>query len=77
MRGGHTAELHQLQQGKYLCMVQGQGVLPGRRLRPSDKIKAMERAMEFGDRIPIGILYREERPDYHEMNRILAGGNPS
>lgn len=43
---------------------------------PSDKIKAMERAMEFGDRIQIGILYREEHPDYHEMNRILAGREP-
>lgn len=27
---------------------------------PSNKIKAMEKAMEWGDKIPIGILYRDE-----------------
>lgn len=42
----------------------------------ADKAGAMIKAMEFGARIPIGILYREDRPDYHEMNKILAGKEP-
>ncbi len=42
----------------------------------SDKAGAMLKAMEFGARIPIGILYREDRPDYHEMNKILADKEP-
>ncbi|HHT87427.1 MAG TPA: 2-oxoacid:ferredoxin oxidoreductase subunit beta [Clostridiales bacterium] len=43
---------------------------------PSDRTQAMIRAMEFGDRIPIGVFFREDRPDYHEMNNILAGKEP-
>lgn len=43
---------------------------------PTDKANAIKRAMEFGDRIPIGILYREDRPDYHEMSKVLAGKEP-
>lgn len=31
---------------------------------PTDKIKAFERAQEFGDSIPLGILYKEERPTF-------------
>lgn len=30
---------------------------------------AMQRAEEFGDRIPIGIFYRVERPVYHDFHR--------
>lgn len=43
---------------------------------PTDKAKAMIKAMEFGDSIPIGILYREEGPDYHDINPVLAGKEP-
>ena len=43
---------------------------------PTDRAKAILRSMEFGDHIPIGILYREDRPDYHEMNKVLAGKEP-
>jgi 2-oxoglutarate ferredoxin oxidoreductase subunit beta len=32
----------------------------------TDYEKAMEKAMEWGDRIPIGILYNKERPTYHD-----------
>jgi 2-oxoglutarate ferredoxin oxidoreductase subunit beta len=42
----------------------------------SDRAQAMIRAMEFGDRIPLGILYRKDGPDYHEMNKVLAGRKP-
>jgi len=32
----------------------------------SDKGKALEKAFEWGDHIPIGIFYREERPTYRD-----------
>lgn len=31
---------------------------------PRDKANALVKAMEWGDRIPIGIIYREEKPSY-------------
>lgn len=30
----------------------------------TDKAKALEKALEWGDKIPIGLLYKEERPTY-------------
>jgi len=41
-----------------------------------DRIAAMEKAMEFGDRIPIGVIYREEKPTFHQKNSVLRGGVP-
>lgn len=32
----------------------------------TDRKKALEKALEWGDRIPIGILYNKERPTYHD-----------
>lgn len=43
---------------------------------PSDKAQALIRSMEFGDKIPIGILYRNNRPDYHQLHKVLAGKEP-
>ena len=40
---------------------------------PSDRAEAMKQAMEFGDRIPLGVLYREEKPTYHDRNPALRG----
>ncbi|HML49667.1 MAG TPA: thiamine pyrophosphate-dependent enzyme [Clostridia bacterium] len=40
----------------------------------SNRAHAMERAMEFGDRIPIGVLYEKEQPTYHEKHRALQTG---
>ncbi len=34
---------------------------------PSDKTAAFTRAQEWGDRIPIGLIYRKERPVYEEQ----------
>ncbi len=31
-----------------------------------DRNKALEKALEWGDRIPIGIFYNKERPTYHD-----------
>ena len=43
---------------------------------PSDKAQALIRSMEFGDKIPIGILYRNNSPDYHQLHKVLAGKEP-
>jgi 2-oxoglutarate ferredoxin oxidoreductase subunit beta len=42
----------------------------------SDKISAMQKAMEFGDKIPIGILYQEQKKTYHQKNTVLKDGIP-
>lgn len=39
-----------------------------------DRMGAMRRAKEFGDRIPIGVLFEEERPTFHEKNSSLKEG---
>ncbi|NLZ82249.1 MAG: hypothetical protein GX915_01125 [Clostridiales bacterium] len=31
---------------------------------------------EFGDTIPIGVLYQEEAPNFHQRNPILSKGSP-
>jgi 2-oxoglutarate ferredoxin oxidoreductase subunit beta len=41
---------------------------------PADRLKAFERALEFGDRIPTGVLYTNERATYEETVPTLAGG---
>ena len=33
---------------------------------PSDRQKALEKSFEWGDRIPIGVFYKEERPIYRD-----------
>ncbi|NLX70653.1 MAG: 2-oxoacid ferredoxin oxidoreductase [Clostridiales bacterium] len=43
---------------------------------PTDRIKAMEKAMEWGDRIPIGVIYREEKPAYCDKIGFLKEGPP-
>lgn len=41
---------------------------------PADWSAAMHKAMEFGDRIPTGVLYREEKPDFAARYPFLAVG---
>jgi len=41
-----------------------------------DKIAAMTRAMEFGEKIPLGVLYHEEKCTYHQKNTVLQQGTP-
>jgi 2-oxoglutarate ferredoxin oxidoreductase subunit beta len=41
---------------------------------PSNKITALEKAMEWGDRIPTGILYRQQRPTFEEQYPVLSRG---
>lgn len=37
---------------------------------------AMERAMEWGDKIPVGVFYKNERPIYDDFDPVLKKGNP-
>lgn len=41
---------------------------------PADKAAAFARALEFGDKIPLGILYKEEKPDFHNRTKVLNSG---
>lgn len=41
---------------------------------PGDHNAAMERAVEFGDRIPTGLVYQTERPTYAESEPVLMQG---
>lgn len=44
---------------------------------PTNREAAWEKAYEWGDRIPIGIIYREEGlPTYEDEVRALKGGSP-
>jgi 2-oxoglutarate ferredoxin oxidoreductase subunit beta len=42
----------------------------------SDKAAAMQKSMEFGDSIPIGVVYSERKPTFHEKNPVLKNGVP-
>ena len=39
---------------------------------PTDRLAAFARALEFGDTIPTGILYRNERPTYEQKLGVIA-----
>lgn len=41
-----------------------------------NKVAAMTKAIEFEERIPLGILYREEKSTYHQKNAVLKQGTP-
>ena len=38
---------------------------------PEDRIEAFKRALEWGDRIPIGIIYRNHRPIFEEKIPVI------
>ena len=38
---------------------------------PEDKIRAFQRALEWGERIPIGIIYRNHRPVLEERIPVI------
>jgi len=43
---------------------------------PENKMTAIAKAMEWGERIPTGVLYREEKPDFHDKVDYLQKGKP-
>ena len=42
--------------------------------RPDDRAKAMTKALEWGDKIPLGVLFKEERPTYGDLMPGLQAG---
>lgn len=42
----------------------------------TDKLKAMEKAMEWGDKIPLGVIYKEEKDSYIDRIPFLKDGAP-
>jgi 2-oxoglutarate/2-oxoacid ferredoxin oxidoreductase subunit beta len=41
---------------------------------PSDLVQAFARSIEWGDKIPIGLFYRVEKPTYEDLEEVLAAG---
>jgi len=41
---------------------------------PENRLRAFERAMEYGDRIPLGVLYRNERHSFEDGMPVLKPG---
>lgn len=41
---------------------------------PDNKLKAMEKAMEWGDKIPVGIFYKEDKPTSEDHEAAVASG---
>jgi 2-oxoglutarate ferredoxin oxidoreductase subunit beta len=41
---------------------------------PRDLMGAMERAYEWGDRIPLGLVFQSERPTYEDSDPVLERG---
>lgn len=42
----------------------------------TNKTAALEKAMEYGDKIPIGIIYSVPQKTFHQKNVVLAKGEP-
>jgi len=42
--------------------------------RSSDRSAAMEKALEWGERIPIGVIYRQEKPAFEDELPVLKRG---
>jgi len=43
---------------------------------PADKPAAFAKALEFGDKIPIGVIYEEDKQPFHRKNETLKDGTP-
>lgn len=41
-----------------------------------DKVSAMSKALEFGEKIPIGIIYKETKKTFHQKNTVLKTEMP-
>lgn len=41
---------------------------------PGDRARALELAFKWGDEIPIGLIYRSDRPSFESRLRVLAKG---
>lgn len=43
---------------------------------PSNKLAAFEKAMEYDQKIPIGVIYQESKSTFHQKNLVLSNGEP-
>lgn len=43
---------------------------------PTNRLEAIRMSMEVDEKIPTGILYREEKTEFHRKNRILKDRSP-
>lgn len=43
---------------------------------PTNKTAAMQKSMEFAEKIPLGVLYREDKCTFHQKNEVLRQGVP-
>lgn len=41
---------------------------------PNDRLKAIEKSVEWGDKIPLGIFYKEDKPTSEDREPALASG---
>jgi 2-oxoglutarate ferredoxin oxidoreductase subunit beta len=41
---------------------------------PNDRAKAFDKAMEWGEKIPIGVIFKEDKPPFEESIPALASG---
>ncbi|HYA58574.1 MAG TPA: thiamine pyrophosphate-dependent enzyme [Thermoplasmata archaeon] len=41
---------------------------------PADIVAAWQRSLEWGDKIPIGLFYKVDRPTYEDLEEVLAAG---
>lgn len=41
---------------------------------PSSIIAAYQKALEWGDKIPIGLFYKTEKPTYEDLEEVLSAG---
>jgi 2-oxoglutarate ferredoxin oxidoreductase subunit beta len=41
---------------------------------PTSSVRAWERSLEWGDKIPIGLFYKADRPTYEELDEVLEAG---
>jgi len=41
---------------------------------PNDIVAAWQRSLEWGDKIPIGLFYKVDRPSYEELEQVLRAG---
>ncbi len=41
---------------------------------PSDIVAAWQRSLEWGDKIPIGLFYKVDKPTYEDLEEVLTAG---
>ncbi len=41
---------------------------------PTDLVQAFARSIEWGDKIPVGLFYRTEKPTYEDLEEVLSAG---